>query len=256
MTSDTLKAHRYLEKTRQPLYSLIFILPMLLTYEIGVRIINSGTDWPRVNGADALIKSALQHLDFYGSLLSAVIIICTLLFLHVHSHNSWVMQLRSLLAMYAETAVLALPLFPLGAAVRAVTMQPESGTFMASALAGEGIGTQIIYMLGAGVYEEFLFRLVMMGLLLIVVKKICGHIGSRHHMLILLISAVSFAIIHHIGSESDNFSLYYFGFRTLAGVYFGWLYLVRGYGICAGTHAWYNLFVVFLNQINGLPQEN
>jgi hypothetical protein len=38
-----------------------------------------------------------------------------------------------------------------------------------------------------------------------------------------------------------------FAFRTAAGVYFAYLYSERGFGITAGSHAFYDIFAVTLN---------
>ena len=249
---ETLTPLTYLDRTRQPLHCLVFILPILVTYEMGVRIINYGSNVPRINGADALIKQGLQMLGVYGSILSACLIVATLLFLHAHSRQSWRFSIPAVLIMGIESAVLALPLFPLGAAVRAVT-DPSAALPMSWPSVMQGFSRDVVYMLGAGVYEEFLFRLLLLGGMLAFATNVLGCKGFRSQMTALLISALAFAAIHHIGPEGDPITPYYFGFRTIAGVYFGWLFLVRGYGIAAGTHTWYNLFVKISVLINSSP---
>jgi len=40
-----------------------------------------------------------------------------------------------------------------------------------------------------------------------------------------------------------------FGFRTMAGIYFAVLFAIRGFGITAGTHAFYDIIATFINAI-------
>ena len=43
----------------------------------------------------------------------------------------------------------------------------------------------------------------------------------------------------------DHWALYSFVYRLLAGVFFSALYLTRGFGVTAWTHALYDVFVLF-----------
>ena len=57
------------------------------------------------------------------------------------------------------------------------------------------------------------------------------------------ISAVLFAAAHHIGPYGEPFDRSVFLFRALAGLYFGLLYQLRGFGVAVGTHASYDVLV-------------
>ena len=81
-------------------------------------------------------------------------------------------------------------------------------------------------------------------------------LGMSHHKSIILavvISAALFSAHHHIFfvngrfGAGEVFSLGRFMFRTLAGVYFAVLFAVRGFGVAAGTHAFYNIIAAVLN---------
>ena len=66
----------------------------------------------------------------------------------------------------------------------------------------------------------------------------------------VLIAAVLFAAHHHppLGREPYDFGR--FAFRTMAGVYLGALFLLRGYGVTAGCHALYNVIIVTLEALS------
>ncbi len=69
-------------------------------------------------------------------------------------------------------------------------------------------------------------------------------------VLSVLISAALFSAHHHIDLVSgqpnaiDPFNWTRFAFRTIAGIYFAILFAIRGFGITAGTHAFYNIIAV------------
>jgi membrane protease YdiL (CAAX protease family) len=65
-------------------------------------------------------------------------------------------------------------------------------------------------------------------------------------MLGLVASSLLFAAAHYVGPLGDAFDLYSFTFRTLAGMFFAILFVVRGFGIAAGTHALYDVLVGLL----------
>jgi hypothetical protein len=55
-----------------------------------------------------------------------------------------------------------------------------------------------------------------------------------------------FSAAHYIGPLGDSFALYSFTFRAVAGLFFAMLFLLRGFGIAAGTHFFYDLLVGLL----------
>jgi membrane protease YdiL (CAAX protease family) len=96
--------------------------------------------------------------------------------------------------------------------------------------------------IGAGVYEELMFRLMMLPAAAWLLKQ-CG--CSTTHALIgaVAITSIVFAAAHHIGPEGEPIVLRNFLFRTIAGVFFAALFVYRGFGIAAGTHALYDILV-------------
>src|SRR5262249_17372705 len=101
---------------------------------------------------------------------------------------------------------------------------------------------QFITYLGAGIYEETLFRLLLFSILLSVawwleLGQVLG-VGVA-----ALGSAILFSAAHHVGPYGQAYSNYLFVFRLVAGLYFALLYRFRGFGIVVGAHACYNEMV-------------
>jgi hypothetical protein len=237
-SKQNFKLLNYIEESRRPGVALAFILPILITYEIGVNIINIDRKTHTVNGADAILKEAFQALGFYGSLLSALCIIITLTFLHLRKNYSWHIRPLTVLIMLVESFLVALPLFALDKIVKS--------TILAMGSKGATIGETIILSLGAGVYEEYLFRLILLGGCVYLFTKIFHKHKSAVQIICVLLVSVLFAIFHHLGPIGDHFELSIFAFRTLAGIYFSWIFLARGIGIAVGCHTLYDLMVVGL----------
>ena len=59
----------------------------------------------------------------------------------------------------------------------------------------------------------------------------------------VILSSLLFSLAHYdlFSSVGDPFNPYSFVFRTLAGIFFATLFLKRGFGIAAGTHAMYDI---------------
>jgi membrane protease YdiL (CAAX protease family) len=59
-----------------------------------------------------------------------------------------------------------------------------------------------------------------------------------------IVGAFIFSAFHYIGPYGDQLQLQSFVFRMLSGLAFSALYLVRGFGITAWTHALYDAFLL------------
>ena len=58
-----------------------------------------------------------------------------------------------------------------------------------------------------------------------------------------LLTSIVFAGAHHIGPMGEPFLWYTFLFRMTAGIFFAALFVYRGFGVAAGTHAMYDVLV-------------
>jgi len=95
---------------------------------------------------------------------------------------------------------------------------------------------------GAGVYEELFFRLILLSLILwamlsLGVSRVNAVIGA------VLLSSLLFSAAHYIGPVGDTLDLTTFTFRVMTGAFFAMLFIHRGFGIAAGSHAAYNILV-------------
>jgi hypothetical protein len=119
-----------------------------------------------------------------------------------------------------------------------------------SEVQSEPLLASIVTGIGAGIYEELVFRLILICVLMLLFQDL-SHRNSI--VLSVLVSAGLFSAHHHIVfvngqlALSAAFNWTEFGFRTIAGIYFAGLFAIRGFGITAGTHAFYDIIATIIN---------
>ena len=128
-----------------------------------------------------------------------------------------------------------------------------SGTAVTGEVGQPGMIAKIITAIGAGIYEELVFRLILICLLMLFFQDILHLSRGNSIVLSVLISAFLFSVHHHIHfingrfGFGEPFAIVPFTFRILAGAYFAGIFAVRGFGIVAGAHAFYDIIAVGLN---------
>ena len=98
--------------------------------------------------------------------------------------------------------------------------------------------------LGSGLYEELLFSVLLVSGLLLVARRMLGFTPGLANAFAVALGALIFSAFHYIGPYGDPLRLDSFVFRAIAGVAFSALYVFRGFGITAWTHALYDVMVL------------
>ncbi len=236
----------YFERSQRPLQSLLFLLPMIALYELGVHLYVTGSE---DISARWLMRDFFNLFGVAAYYLPALIAVVVLLSWHAARRDPWRIEPRLYGLMFAESLVLAVPLFVFGlvmarhpAAARALQMLTDGQhdpTWQA----------ELVFSIGAGIYEELLFRLIgiaLLHLLLVDVLALPNHVGAIGA---IAGSAIAFSLYHF--SNENRFELGLALYYTLAGVYFAGIYIVRGFGIVAATHALYDVLIVIQSLRNG-----
>ncbi len=258
----------YLERTSRPLYAIIFLLPFIVFYEIGTFLIN--TDVLNRSQVRVVAFVWLQHLlQYFGTsdriawVAPPLVVVVILIGLQVASRKPWYFCLSDYLPMVLECTLLAVPLIVVSLFFNspAVVERGQGLTAASAAVHALVAGPQATHALmadvvtgvGAGIYEELVFRLILICLLMVLFQDLGGMNHQNAIVLSVLISAALFSAHHHIIfmdgqlGRSAPFNWTEFGFRTLAGVYFAALFAIRGFGITAGTHAFYDIIATMIN---------
>jgi len=234
----------YWSTTRAPRYSLTFALPLLILYELLARRL-SGPDGSGIrNGADVLLKSLFVLLGGgHGLTVFGVLLLGTgLLLVWRDRRKNGPIEGRYFVGMLAESVVYAVLFGVVTSLLTSLVLQGPR-LLALGPIEGQGLPTQVMVSLGAGIYEELLFRVLIVGAL---ARFAIGAFQMKPFpagVFATLLGAVIFAAFHYVGPLGDSFELTSFTFRTIAGVLLSALYLVRGFGITAWTHALYDVLL-------------
>jgi hypothetical protein len=227
----------YLQKSKSPFYSFIITLPIFLLYELGLLLMR-GTEFSYIkNGADVLIEDMIATLGFDIFYISSSIFLLAFFIIAYYqkkNYDSFTIYKSYLSIMLFESFVYALLLFLLLGNMSLYLMD----------ISVEDIKFNIILSLGAGIYEELIFRVFSIFILykfISFIFKSMRHFSTQFSA--LLLSSILFSLFHFMGTES--FSQEAFTIRFIAGILLGILYINRGFGITAITHSFYDIFVIF-----------
>jgi len=213
--------------------NLFLILPLLIVYEVGIRL--SGT--PLCNAAEFVLKDVYRLLGpqgarFFHWFMALVILVC--FFKTTAAKSSF---LLIWLAVVLEGLVLAVLLGPLLSWI-------FSGALLEYPLTSGDVpdlSTSIMLSIGAGVYEEVIFRFLVLGLVFILVRLVFESSYSVAAVVALLASSVLFSFYHHMGPFAEAFATPVFLFRLAAGLLLGLVFVFRGFGVAVYLHAFYDV---------------
>ena len=240
----------YWQSSRAPRYSLLFALPLLIIYQILATLAPAGRGGIAVrNGADVILQSVFVWLaGAWGPRLFMLCLIgvgAWLIAKDLRAHRGGGSFKPAVLGgMLVESVALSLVFGVVVGILTALLLgAPPPSMRLASGTADLGRSTLLMLSLGAGIYEELLFRVVIVGLLAWGAKRLLG-LRPLAGIVATVLGALIFSAFHYIGPYGDHLEVYSFVFRTIAGLFFSGLYLARGFGITAWTHALYDVFLL------------
>lgn len=239
--------HGYVRDTRQARYSIAFAVPLLLLYEGMAAALNESSLAGVRNGADVLLKTVFVALGGRTGLHVFALLLfvwaVTLVIRDLRAHPGQIVP-RYFGLMLVESVVLAAVFGSVAVNLTSMLLSGPlaflQGEQAAGGLERMPIQAQLVVSLGAGLYEELLFRVLLVSGLLAIGKKLNLHRGLNV-TLALILSALIFSGFHYIGPYGDVLTLPSFAFRAVAGLLLSGIYIGRGFGIVAWTHALYDV---------------
>lgn len=242
----------YLENTKRFSFGVLAVLPLLAVYEYGV---SQGALGHALNGADALLRIALAWVAAffgiqYGTWLVGVVVgILAVGFLIYLQRERVSIKPGYMLGMFAEAAILgvvlalAVHLMLDRTLPRFFTLTPNPGVVQQLALQGlDSSWSKVVAAVGAGVFEELLFRVLLLGFFYRLWAAPDAALGedTAAGARAVLVSSVLFTILH-LGSVGMGGLISIFATSVLL----SGLYFTRGYGIAALSHTAYDLYLMF-----------
>lgn len=229
----------YHRQSRETFTSLVLILPLLIAYQIGL-LFTGGVK----NGADFVSGLLLALVGGDFGLYFAVNVAALAVFVGV----AWAMRKKGKfnpkLWLYV-TAESTLYAAFFGSVIITLMQYLQLDVLLASGVFSKAsVLDKVVLSLGAGVYEELVFRGILLGGLFVFFKRTAKWKDWTAGLVAIVISSFVFSGIHHVGPLAESFEMGAFVFRFLAGVLFAVIYYVRGLAVAVFTHAFYDLWVL------------
>jgi len=230
----------YFEISRTSTYGFLLALPLLLTYEVLIWFSN-GASYSGVRiSAEVWMKRILVNFGASSlTVLGLAVIAIGFAIIYLERKKDIPIRSRYFFWMIGESVVYAIVLgLAVGTTVGFIFNAHPAPSQEMSFL------QQVALSLGAGLYEELLFRVVLVSGVFYLIN-LFGNNSTRSYIITAIIAAAIFSWVHYTGSLGDTFTLSSFTFRFLFGLALNALYIVRGFGVAAWTHAIYDLSIVF-----------
>jgi membrane protease YdiL (CAAX protease family) len=222
----------YLKDSRDFATGFLFILPLLLAYEVGLVLLRSDV----INWAHGTVRLVFHLFGRAEPLLFAAVIgTLVAISLRRADHLSFDLDLYGLMfvesllyacALGLACSFLAQRLLPMGTLTDDLTLARE-----------------LVLSAGAGVYEEVLFRVILLGAIYYPLKAWCKLRPGLSAFIAITLSSLAFAACHHLGPYGDPLEAGRLAYRFGLGCLFAAIYVYRGLGIVVYTHTLYDVFV-------------
>ena len=206
----------YWLSTRSPLYSFLFTVPLFLIYEIGIFLTSSDDMFVLRNGADALMRQILATFGITGLYWVGLIFFIGFIIAFILQRKFWEeTQIHSdyFLLMMVESVGWSVLIYFLMTNIYLLLMNPT----------GSMLVQQVTLAVGAGIYEEFLFRVMLIAGISVILGFIFQWSDKTRNWAAMVIAAGIFSSFHFIGEYGDFFSFNIFMIRFLAGIALGTL---------------------------------
>lgn len=222
----------YFAWSRDPAVGLFAVMPLWLLYE-GLRLLLTPNER---NGAESLMAETLHMLGPAAPDVLRLLMLVVVLLAAWSIRRRQVPWARVALVAALEGTFYGLLLGPLASVMAESTrlMLVPSGRLVAD----------LVGSLGAGLFEEAVFRLFLLSLLGLLFMRLCQTFACPRVVGVVaavVASAALFSWFHHVGPGAQPFAPGVFVFRAMAGLLLGTLFVLRGFGVCVYTHVMYDV---------------
>ena len=233
--------NKYISLSKNNFYSFIIILPLIILYQFLGFINNYKSPLVIKNSADVYINNFFQFFGVeYANIAYSLFFIFMMVFIFFKNKILFIsseVKFSFLFGMIFESIIHSLSLL--------VFMSMLSNLLPLSLGFFDGKILENIYLsIGAGIWEELLFRYMMISGLIFLLNKIMYDFSIYSYLIIICISSSIFSYYHFLGLSPDSINSSIFIYRFLAGIILSIIFIFRGLGITVYTHTFYDLYLV------------
>jgi hypothetical protein len=224
----------YYEESRDLSFGLLAVIPLLVMYEFGLIFYGTGSE---TNLVGDILKAPLQKVVGVSNAVWVLngILLVTFSLLARKMIDTGRMRITLFLGVWVEGVLYAMVLGQLSVfLVQWVALSTTPGFLQ------HPIARGLFLSIGAGVYEELVFRLALLGAFAYLFEEWYEFETAHSATLSIVLASALFSLIHVVG---EPFERDVFFFRMAAGILLSVLYLLRGFAVAVYTHVCYDVLV-------------
>jgi hypothetical protein len=246
----------YLDLSQRPLQVLIFLLPLLILYELGTLLFLDTDGMREIVRARLMLTQLLDAFGAVGFHLPPILLTVVLLCWHAaykpkpdYPKSSF--RGDVMVGMGLESFLWAVALVVIGAILAnglGTKLLPfaQTGPVGAGSPPAElGLMARLTLSIGAGLYEELVFRWMLIAFVHFVLADLLRTGEHWAYGVAIALSAVTFAFYHNVrmgpGAELHLPLLITY---VMGGAYFAIIFVLRGFGIVVASHALYDVIAL------------
>jgi hypothetical protein len=224
---------RYFRLSRTLAASYVFVVPILVAHQAGL------IKYPDArNGTTPIYDELFDKVNWAGAVVLNLLLL-SLLFFAIYRTRDERKRLPSMYAwMFFESTVWAAVLYVVSILIQRYPLVIDPFWVQ--------LGHTLTVSIGAGIFEEFLFRFLLLGGTAALFVRVLHAPRAFAFTVAIAMSAGVFSFAHHAASHigSEPWDVRVFLIRALLGALLGVLYCWRGLGVVVYTHALYNIAVL------------
>jgi len=237
------RRYDYWFETQKPLTCLVFVLPLLVWYQISVILHPDAL----CSGIDRLAQTLFAPLGQASFAVLSLLTVGVFLFLHHRREHAEVFRLRTVFWIAVESIALASILFLACDALMLYfdNQRPRPLAGLATAFVDPQQYGRIVTCIGAGIHEEMVFRMLLFAPLFHALWRATKKESIAIFIAATMVSLV-FATAHCdiFNPEGFPFQLSTFLFRFSASVFLCILFRFRGIAVAIGVHAVFDILAI------------
>ncbi|KAA3659220.1 MAG: CPBP family intramembrane metalloprotease [Calditrichaeota bacterium] len=236
----------YHKNTQHLAFGMLAVMPAIIFYEVVVRWYYQDMVLEVRNSAEIFLKDFIYAIGLREPvILLGVYLLATLIIvLYARKRDYTFPGLSAYFLVVFESIIYAALLGTVTASITNQILSLQTGGLAEF----EAMLPQILMSLSAGIWEEILFRLIMLGLLLYFFNQLMRSKRWLQIAIATFVSSVIFSVFHYASFEYFTWSS--FTFRFVAGCILGLLFVHRGLAVAVYTHSFYDFFYFLQNGTN------
>jgi membrane protease YdiL (CAAX protease family) len=227
----------------RPLHVLVFLLPLMILYEVGsvFYLSDPSRGVMETIGARGILGDFFEAFGVASLHLPPIALFAVLVMWHFFERDPWKLRPQVLAGMLAESVLWTLPILVVGL----ILGKGQAAAAMElTTIADRSWQARLTLAIGAGIYEELLFRLILVTAVHFIVVDLFRLSNGVGFVVAAVVSAMAFALYHDVSAGGGGADLTKFLFLAAAGLYFAALFILRGFGVAVATHALYDVVVL------------